>query len=336
MPVTNIECQIARGQISRYVAGDRFSQEAVNQLEGHIAECPHCKRFLSERRAALQSMLGGAPSPKAVIEVAVPDEPASPAARLQEALKQVSLETPAEPKARPAMPKKEKAEAPAKPKREAKTAPSAPKSERSVSSASFTKPAIYALALAVVVIGMNAFTKASGSILGPKAASAGLFNSIAPATTPTSANPTPESATVTPSKPTDAAGTTETTSPAPTVPAPTVATVNASEASAATDATDSATLEEPVEANTPPSSGESTSLVSPEPTKVETPTAVTKPKPVVKATPRVTVRSTPVRSTRRRSSSRRSRTPRVTRRSTPRASGGNTIKVYDAQGNPIQ
>lgn len=58
MSVQNIECQIAQGQIGRYLTGGALSPEALDQLEGHIGECKACTEFLSERRTGLQAMLG--------------------------------------------------------------------------------------------------------------------------------------------------------------------------------------------------------------------------------------------------------------------------------------
>ena len=59
MPITDFECAIAKSQIGRYVAGDQFSDEAVQQLEAHIAACPSCKAIIVQRRRELMSMLGG-------------------------------------------------------------------------------------------------------------------------------------------------------------------------------------------------------------------------------------------------------------------------------------
>src|SRR5579862_9052738 len=67
MQLQNFECQIAKAQIGRFVAGDLLSDEALRQLEAHLACCPGCKNNLAERRVALQAMLTpdeaiGAPS----------------------------------------------------------------------------------------------------------------------------------------------------------------------------------------------------------------------------------------------------------------------------------
>jgi hypothetical protein len=51
MSVKNLECQIAKAQIGRYLAGDALSSEAVGQLEEHIAECDECQSR-SERQAS--------------------------------------------------------------------------------------------------------------------------------------------------------------------------------------------------------------------------------------------------------------------------------------------
>lgn len=58
MAITDFECAIAKSQIGRYVAGDQFSDEAVRQLESHIAACPSCKGVIAQRRKDLMSMLG--------------------------------------------------------------------------------------------------------------------------------------------------------------------------------------------------------------------------------------------------------------------------------------
>ncbi len=58
MPVDSIECQIAKGQIGRYLAGESFSPTGLQQLEEHVAHCTSCKSLLAERRQALMKMLG--------------------------------------------------------------------------------------------------------------------------------------------------------------------------------------------------------------------------------------------------------------------------------------
>lgn len=59
MPVTEFECAIAKSQIGRYLAGDNLGGEVVRQLESHIGACPKCKTLLEERRKSLVAMLDG-------------------------------------------------------------------------------------------------------------------------------------------------------------------------------------------------------------------------------------------------------------------------------------
>src|SRR5579872_3223837 len=63
MPVQEFECQIARGQIGRYLNGEGLSNEGLRQLGIHVAECNECKTFLDHRKALLQGMLGEGPMP---------------------------------------------------------------------------------------------------------------------------------------------------------------------------------------------------------------------------------------------------------------------------------
>lgn len=58
MPVETIECQIVQAQLGRYLTGDRFSHEALAELEDHIARCPICRQEVAVRKATLQSLLG--------------------------------------------------------------------------------------------------------------------------------------------------------------------------------------------------------------------------------------------------------------------------------------
>ncbi len=71
MPVSDFECQIARGQIGRYLGGGMLSPEAMIGLEGHLAECGGCKSLVAERRAALLASLGGEAPARAVVEMPV-------------------------------------------------------------------------------------------------------------------------------------------------------------------------------------------------------------------------------------------------------------------------
>lgn len=68
MTVQNIECQIAKGQMSRYLAGDNFSPDMAVELRAHIAECPDCAAALDRKRQILQAMLTST-GPVAVVQI---------------------------------------------------------------------------------------------------------------------------------------------------------------------------------------------------------------------------------------------------------------------------
>src|SRR4051794_17329106 len=72
MQLQNFECQIAKAQIGRYVAGDALSEDAVQQLEAHIGKCADCKQNLAERRAVLQAMLSPGESVSEPVEESEP------------------------------------------------------------------------------------------------------------------------------------------------------------------------------------------------------------------------------------------------------------------------
>lgn len=151
MSVQNIECQIAKGQIGRYLAGDAFSGEAMTQLEAHIAECPGCQSLVAERRAELLAKLGGSTPTHALVEA-----PASTEATAV-GKKATSLADALRTKAAAAI-------APV---------PAAPKPSQSEKSAiqpqDFKKPIIYSVALAAVLVGMSYASKAATGFFGPKA-----------------------------------------------------------------------------------------------------------------------------------------------------------------------
>ena len=140
MQVQNFECQIAKAQIGRYVAGDILSEETMEQLEAHVAKCPDCKQNLAERRAVLQAML-------------TTDEP-KPANQQESPQKNFDLADFI------------------KSKIQSKQPVQAAVQVESVKTASFTKPALYSLALGAVLIAMSYVSKNMGSVLGPKAVDA--------------------------------------------------------------------------------------------------------------------------------------------------------------------
>lgn len=65
MSVKSLECQLAQAQLGRYVAGDNISDEALAQLEAHIARCLDCKEAAAKRREVLA---GVTPTATAVIQ----------------------------------------------------------------------------------------------------------------------------------------------------------------------------------------------------------------------------------------------------------------------------
>lgn len=171
MQLQNFECQIAKAQIGRYIAGDTLSDEALLQLEHHIKQCETCKQNLAERRAVLQAML----SPGEVADV--PSEPSS-GKRGFDLAELIRSKLGANQRVEAAV----------------QTAAPGP--------ASFTKPAIYSLALGAVLIGMSYLSKNMTSVLGPKAADLTTVQPIAvpPVTAIVPQTPAPTPA-VTPSAP---------------------------------------------------------------------------------------------------------------------------------------
>lgn len=137
MQVQNFECQIARAQIGRYLAGDVLSEDILSELEAHVGKCAECKQNLAERRAALQAMLA-------------PAEPAG------ESHRPVRLDLPSFIKS------KLRSRQPV----EAAVEIDGPKS--------FTKPALYSVALGIVLIGMSYASKNMTSMLGPTADKVGV------------------------------------------------------------------------------------------------------------------------------------------------------------------
>ena len=153
MATKNIECQLAQGQIGRYLRGEHISAEAVRQLESHIGDCSDCTEMLLHRRQAIVSMIGETVPTRAVIEVSEP-EPAAPAqnasarlvAAINSATRQPKLEVPKPaPEVNPEPPKK---------------------------AVFFTKPIIYSIGLAIVLIAMSYLSRSATSFFGPSASTA--------------------------------------------------------------------------------------------------------------------------------------------------------------------
>lgn len=180
MPVTDFECQIARGQIGRYLGGTSLSTEAMRGLEDHLAECPECKALVSDRRAALLGMLGGSIPTQAVVSMPVKEEENPLVAALRA---------------------KQEAEAPVE-KPKSKSAPryaKATKSETPTGKPVLTKPIILGGVLAVVLLGMNFMTRSNNGkgAFGDRAADAFADKTLAaaPAQPKTDETKTPETKT---------------------------------------------------------------------------------------------------------------------------------------------
>ena len=75
MPVLDIECQLARGQIARYLDGASFPGESLLQLEEHISECEACRSMLMDRRSLLEAKVSKERTVRAVAEVQASQEP---------------------------------------------------------------------------------------------------------------------------------------------------------------------------------------------------------------------------------------------------------------------
>jgi hypothetical protein len=165
MRVQNIECQLAQGQINRYLAGDRLSETALSQLEAHVDECPDCKLHLEEKRKTLQAILGGsAPTPPAEAPAATHAVVEMPTAGPRNFINLLanrvnkSDESPA--------PK------PQRIKKEAIRADTVIEDRREPAPATnvYVKPLIYSAGLALVLIAMSTIMKDPTRILGERAA----------------------------------------------------------------------------------------------------------------------------------------------------------------------
>jgi hypothetical protein len=174
MQVQNIECQIARAQLGRYLAGDGMAGEAVSQLEAHIAKCPDCKAAMQAKRASLEAALTTSTPKSHPAHSAKPSRTTGlnpSASRLAQALmaKAAAVEI-----------------APPTPPKVAPTAAAAP---APAAKPVAWKPIVYSGALAIVLIGMSYLSK--NDLLGTKAGT-GLpekapVTSAAPKATPSPA-----------------------------------------------------------------------------------------------------------------------------------------------------
>lgn len=160
MPVLDFECQLARSQISRYMGGEILSEDLLGQLKGHVDECAGCRLFLQERRDALRQMMDlGEPGPKpaehragyAVVHTnrtELHSDPENQPSKAEALLSQIKART--------------------NPNRAA-TAPSDSDAPNKHVKNGFSKPALYSIGLAGVLIVMSYMVKSPNGLLGPKA-----------------------------------------------------------------------------------------------------------------------------------------------------------------------
>jgi hypothetical protein len=330
MPTKSLECQIAAGQIGRYLAGEALSGETLRQLEAHVADCADCQQTIAERKQALMSMLGPGASTKAA--AMVPPSPAfastpSPEERgkldLQEALRAAILKNQSAAHQATESPEAPETEAPRKAK--ATRSAKGPKAT-TASQLGFGKPLIYAGALALVLIGMG-YASRSGLLLGPKAIASFIPATPSAATEPVSSIPTPaptENGPVNPVK--NTVGTpppTASVAPNPT-PAPleTAATPKVRVIQPQTEVEKVPLVaQKPSEPEPAIENAASEKVAEPMKPQQEPPKAAVAPKPAPALKLVARKRS-------------RVRTPRATARRNRPVSG--TIRVYDATGNPIR
>lgn len=185
MSVKNIECQLAEAQIGRYLSSGVMSPEALEQLEGHIAECAECTGFLSEKRAGLQAMLAGRSSAEAEPRPRAASSPWTRATQPTHAAIHVEDEESSEaPKAnwlqrlrRPAIANLETGVESLEPAPASKT---------------LLKPLALSGALALVLVAMSFVSRNPNALLGEKVMPA---TQPAPSSVPAKSTPTPVAAT---------------------------------------------------------------------------------------------------------------------------------------------
>lgn len=136
----NFVCQLVEAQMTRYLAGHPLSDEALAQLDQHIASCPECKAVLEAKKDAIL----GVP--------AAPTHPPKPGAKIQHAL----VDAPAAMAAAAPKPNNRRA---------GTTSTAKPRTKWAVQ----WKPLALSVALAVVMVAMSLVAQNPTSVLGPKA-----------------------------------------------------------------------------------------------------------------------------------------------------------------------
>lgn len=176
MSVQNIECQIAQGQITRYLAGDSFPTAVVTELEKHIADCPNCQEIVNQKKAMLQAMMrmqNAAPA-KAVIEPLEDFEEDEEPVRVSDITK--SKKAPRQTLSQKLVDRIAQAHV------ENETVTT--KREAADKKKLFGKPAMYCMALAVVMVSMSYLMRDPTRLFGDRVLPKG-GNTSAAATTPT-------------------------------------------------------------------------------------------------------------------------------------------------------
>lgn len=146
----NFVCQLVEAQMTRYLAGHALSDEALAQLDQHIASCPECKAVLEVKKAEIL----GVPD--------VPTSPPKPGAKIQHAVVNASSMV-----AVGVAPKPQN-------RRDGGTSggttggtATKPKTQWAVQ----WKPLALSVALAVVMVAMSLVAQNPTSVLGPRASS---------------------------------------------------------------------------------------------------------------------------------------------------------------------
>lgn len=159
MQVKNIECQLAQGQLNRYLGGGALSDTALSQLEAHIRECEDCAEHFEDRKQSLQQSLQESPDETGMETAPAPPEPnpsnAGVPRFLVDALrrKKVELDVAVRPVVKTAIPTHAVIEV---------SEPELP------SRASFLRPLLYSLGLAAVLIGMSTIMRDPTKLFGER------------------------------------------------------------------------------------------------------------------------------------------------------------------------
>lgn len=75
MELKNFECQLAKAQLARYLKGGAISDEALEALEAHLAECEDCQVEILKHRAEAAAQRPAQTAPQQAVVKSRPDEP---------------------------------------------------------------------------------------------------------------------------------------------------------------------------------------------------------------------------------------------------------------------